>query len=176
MTVCPEVERNLLPIGTSDDVVTVDGASLAVDALAAVAPSTEPKLGGVGGPELPTVLAPVLERAMPFEPEVPGLAGGGVGGVPDGAARPTAQLIPPLNANPDATAPAVMTPLTTVIRVLPTSPRTMRLAMKGIRATMIASSALATLITIIWLEPTNACSQDPLNCMGSVICRADISA
>jgi hypothetical protein len=69
-----------------------------------------------------------------------------------------------------------MTPLTTVISVLPMFPRTMRLAMKGIRATMMASSTLATLITIIWLEPTNACSQDPLNCIGSVICSADISA
>ena len=55
------------------------------------------------------------------------------------------------------------------------SPRTMRLAMKGIRATMIESKTLATLITIIWLEPTNACSHDPLNCIGSVICSADIS-
>jgi hypothetical protein len=52
----------------------------------------------------------------------------------------------------------------------------MRVAMKGMRATMMASSTLATLITIIWLEPTNACSQDPLNCIGSVIWSADISA
>ena len=81
-----------------------------------------------------------------------------------------------MNANPDATAPAVMTPLTTVINVLPTSPRTRRLAIKGMRATMIDNSTLATLITIIWLEPTNAFSHDPLNCIGSVICSADISA
>ena len=55
------------------------------------------------------------------------------------------------------------------------SPRTMRLAIKGIRAIMIDNSTLATLITIIWLEPTNACRNDPLNCIGSVICSADIS-
>jgi hypothetical protein len=60
--------------------------------------------------------------------------------------------------------------------VLPISPRTIRLAIKGIRATMTDSKTLATLITIIWLAPTNAWRNDPLNCMGFVICSADISA
>ena len=56
------------------------------------------------------------------------------------------------------------------------SPRTIRLAIKGIRAIMIESNTLATLITIIWLEPTNACRNEPVNCIGSVICNADIRA
>jgi hypothetical protein len=51
----------------------------------------------------------------------------------------------------------------------------MRLAIKGIRATMIDSKTLATLITIIWLDPTNACRNEPLNCIGLVIWSADIS-
>src|SRR5271157_3691497 len=101
---------------------------------------------------------------------------GGDGGPPDGACRPAARPPPPLNANPDATAPAVIAPLITVIRVPPMSPRTMRLATKGMRATMIDSKTLATLITIIWLEPTNAFRNEPLNCIGLVICSAVISA
>ena len=31
---------------------------------------------------------------------------------------------------------------------------------------MIDNNTQATLITIIWLEPTNACRNEPLNCIG----------
>jgi len=68
-----------------------------------------------------------------------------------------------------------MAPLITVMSVLPISPRTMRLAMKGIMAIMTDKSTLATLIMIIWLEPTNASRNEPLNCIGFVISSADIS-
>lgn len=83
-----------------------------------------------------------------------GGGGGGGGGASGAAMRPTATPSP--MASPDATAPAVTAPLITVMNVLPMSPRTMRLAINGIRAIMTDSSTLATLITIIWLEPTNA--------------------
>ena len=83
--------------------------------------------------------------------------GGGGGGGPSGASilvrtKPS----PAENANPDANATAVPAPLITVIKVLPMSPRTMRLAMNGINAMTTESRTLATLMTIIWLEPTNA--------------------
>ena len=52
----------------------------------------------------------------------------------------------------------------------------MRLAINGMSPIMIEIRTLATLITIIWLEPTNACRNEPLNCIGFVICNADISA
>jgi hypothetical protein len=128
---------------------------------------------GVGGLE-----SPGLGRTDPMlglDGVGPPAEGGG-GGAPDGAACPTARPLPPVNAKPDTTAPAVATPLITVIRVLPISARTIRPATNGMRATMIDNSTLATLITITWVEPTKACRNDPLNCMGSVICRADISA
>jgi hypothetical protein len=63
----------------------------------------------------------------------------------------------------------------TIMSVLPMSPRTTRLAINGIKAIMIDSRTLAMLITITWLEPANACRNDPLNCIGSVISSADIS-
>jgi hypothetical protein len=48
---------------------------------------------------------------------------------------------------PEATAAAVRVPLITVINVLPTSPRTIRLAIKGMKAIITARSRLAKLIT-----------------------------
>src|SRR5581483_1658074 len=98
----------------------------------------------------PWLAEPVLWAATPPPPV-------STGDGPSGAAmRPAATPFAPAIASPDAIAPAVTAPLTTVMSVLPMSPRTMRLAIKGIRAIMIDNNTLATLITITWLEPTNA--------------------
>jgi hypothetical protein len=116
----------------------------------------------------------VALEAEAVEPLPPGPAAGGGGAPSDVSALPAATPSPPAKASPDATALAVTAVLTTVINVLPISPRTIRLAMKGISAIMIDNNRLARLMTIIWLEPEKAFRKDPVNCMGSVICSADI--
>src|SRR5215469_2094920 len=141
-------------------------------------PASEPRLAGGLESAIAEPLAAVLCTWLAAEPELwlakPTPPGTG-GGSSEATVRPAPTPSAPAIANPDATAPAVTAPLTTVMSVLPISPRTMRLAIKGIKAIMIDSSTLATLITIIWLEPTNACRNDPLNCIGFVICNADIN-
>ena len=57
-------------------------------------------------------------------------------------------------AKPVTTPAVVVMALTTVVIVLPTSPRTMRLAMKGISAIEREKMLAVSASRIIWLEPT----------------------
>jgi len=126
--------------------------------------------GGVGDVDVettPAVVPPLLEE-VPAEsgeddppdiapPDPPG-AGGGDGDVPPPTVwEATAPSPNPMNdaAAKLATAPAVaVIVLTIVIIVLPTSPRTMRLAMNGINAIEIEKILAVSARSIISLEPT----------------------
>ena len=121
--------------------------------VAASAADADPAVNDGGAAEAAMAAVPLTAEFRPFElaPRlVPAGPADGGGGAPSGASiLPRASPSPADNANPEATAPAVTAPLITVIKVLPISPRTMRLAMKGISAIMIEIRTLATLMTII---------------------------
>src|SRR5579864_875110 len=90
---------------------------------------------------------------------VPSPAGGGGGAAPPPAAAWEASAPSPIPlkdpaAKPTTVLAVVVIALTIVIIVLPTSPRTIRLAMKGIKAIDSEKILAVRARSIIWLEPT----------------------
>jgi len=125
----------------------------AVELVVASAADADPAFNDGGAPEAAVAAVPLTTEfwLIDLTPAlVPAGPADGGGGAASGASiLPRARPSPADNANPEATAPAVTAPLITVVKVLPISPRTMRLAMKGISAIMIEIRTLATLMTII---------------------------
>lgn len=120
----------------------------------------DPALGAVGGRG-----AEPLAGAAPPAPEVPVRGGGGGGGgdatvgaadAPEAEppAAPAAAPCPAPMAIAATVLAAVVSAVSTVIIVLPTSPRTIRLAMNGTRAIEMENKIAVIASRIIWLEPT----------------------
>lgn len=154
----PECDDETEGDGEGEDAETEEGAAtlpaLGVSALA-------PEADGGGADPLANVAPPVLEA--------PGMGGGdGADGEPDDA---TAGAVDAPDAEPPAT-PAAAAPCATpmamaaavlavvvravsrVIIVLPTSPRTIRLAINGTRAMDTENRIAVIARRIIWLDPT----------------------
>lgn len=135
--------------GAGDAVGFADEASLLSPLdMAALLPLIAPPEGGFGDIEVDAMAAvaatPIGDALPPVavgadETAVASPAGGGAGGAapPPAACEASAPSPNPLkdaDAKPATALAAVVMVLTTVIIVLPTSPRTMRLAMNGIKA------------------------------------------
>ena len=155
--------------GAGDAVVVAEEASPSPPlGTAALPPLVALPDGGVGDIDVDTMAAaatpPTGDTLAPAgigadDAIVPSpAADGGAGATPPPAACEASAPSPtPLNdaaAKPATVLAVVVIALTTVIIVLPTSPRTMRLAMNGIKAIDSEKILAVRARSIIWLEPT----------------------